>query len=109
MVTKLAYCSKCGEKLSEDAYFCSKCGAKTQKGIEANVPTPADELKEAFTRVGTEMEKAFLIVAKEAHNAFQKAKENVQQAQQPVQCSSCQASIPPNSVYCPKCGAKKTE
>ncbi|MCW4024152.1 MAG: zinc ribbon domain-containing protein [Candidatus Bathyarchaeota archaeon] len=105
----MAYCTKCGEKLPDDAYFCAKCGVKTQKGVEANVPTPADELREAFTRVGVEMEKAFLVVAKEAHNAFQKAKENVQKSQQPIQCVSCQASIPPNSVYCSKCGAKQGE
>jgi Zn finger protein HypA/HybF involved in hydrogenase expression len=107
-VKKLVYCTKCGEKLAEDAYFCPKCGTKTQKGIDANVPTPADELREAFSRVGVEMEKAFLVVAKEAHNAFQKAKENIQQAQQPTQCVSCQTSIAVNSVYCSKCGAKQT-
>jgi RNA polymerase subunit RPABC4/transcription elongation factor Spt4 len=106
----MAYCTKCGEKIPDDAYFCPKCGTKTQKGVEANVAAPADELREAFTRVGIEMEKAFLVVAKEAHNAFQKAKENTQKpAQQQVSCKSCQTIMPSNAVYCPKCGATQTE
>jgi Zn finger protein HypA/HybF involved in hydrogenase expression len=105
----MAYCTKCGEKISEEAYFCPKCGTKTQKGIEANVSNSADEMREAFQKLGAEMEKAFLLVAKEAHTAFQKAKDNVQKstAPQQVTCSNCQAQIPSSAVYCPKCGTKQ--
>jgi predicted RNA-binding Zn-ribbon protein involved in translation (DUF1610 family) len=106
----MAYCTKCGEKISEEAYFCPKCGAKTQKGIEANVSNSADEMREAFQRVGAEMEKAFLLVAKEAHTAFQKARDNAQKTStQPVTCSSCKATMPSGAVYCPKCGTKQAE
>jgi ribosomal protein L40E len=106
----MAYCTKCGEKISDEAYFCPKCGTKTQKGIEANVSNSADEMREAFQRLGAEMEKAFLLVAKETHTAFKKAKDNVQKSTstQPLTCSSCQATIPSNAVYCPKCGTKQT-
>jgi ribosomal protein L40E len=104
----MAYCTKCGEKLSEEAYFCFKCGAKTQKGIEANVSSSADEMREAFQRLGAEMEKAFLLVAKEAHTAFQKARDNAQKTStQQATCSNCQANMPSNAVYCPKCGTKQ--
>jgi ribosomal protein L40E len=104
----LAYCIKCGEKLPEEAYFCPKCGSKTQKGIEANVSNSTEELKETFQRLGLEMEKAFLLVAKEAHTAFQKAKENMQGTQPTTTtCQSCQAQIPSNAVYCAKCGTKQ--
>ena len=105
----MAYCTKCGEKISEDAYFCPKCGTKTQKGIEANVSNSADEMREAFQKLGIEMEKAFLLVAKEAHTAFQKAKDNVQKSTEPQQitCRNCQATMPSGAVYCPKCGTKQ--
>jgi ribosomal protein L40E len=102
------YCSNCGEKLPEDALFCPKCGTKTVKGAEANVSTPKDELKEAFAKMGQELDKAFTIAAKEIHAAFQTANENIQKSikKEKIVCSSCGEKNPSDAVYCFKCGNK---
>jgi ribosomal protein L40E len=104
----MAYCSNCGEKLPKDAYFCPKCGTKTTLGAEANAPTPADEVRQAFAKMSTELEKAFGVAAKEIQEAFQTARENIQKSiqREPVVCGNCGTSNPGGSVYCFKCGQK---
>lgn len=77
------------------AYFGPKCGNKTVKGKAANASYPPDELRDAFYKVGIELEQAFNIAAHETHAAFQRAKENIQQ--KPAQ---------QETVVCPNCGTK---
>ncbi len=104
----MAYCSNCGEKLSEDALFCPKCGAKIIKGMEAGAPTVSDELKEAFTKMSQELEKAFSVAANEINAAFQTASENIKKSLQkePVVCPNCGEKNPSDAVFCYNCGVK---
>lgn len=104
----MTYCINCGQKIPDDAFFCPKCGAKTQKGIEANVAPSAEELREAFKRVGVEFERAFLLVAKEMHTAVQKATENTQSKPKTVECQNCKAKMLSNAIYCQNCGTKQS-
>jgi uncharacterized membrane protein YvbJ len=103
-----SFCSKCGEKLSEDAYFCPKCGVKTRKGVEAGVSTPSEDLREAFAKVGEEMEKAFATAAKEIQKAFKTARENVTEsvAKEKIVCPHCGGKNRANSKFCYHCGKK---
>jgi len=104
----MAYCSNCGEKISEDALFCPKCGTKTVKGVESNVTGPSDELKAAFAKMSRELEKAFSIAAKEINVAFQTASENIQKSlhKEQVVCSSCGEKNPNDAVFCYDCGKR---
>lgn len=76
----MGFCSKCGNKLAEDANFCPSCGARTRKGVEAGARVSEGELRETFNKIGQEMEKAFSTAAKEMHRAFKTARENIQRA-----------------------------
>jgi uncharacterized membrane protein YvbJ len=104
----MAYCSNCGEKLPKDAYFCPKCSTKVVKGVEANVPSPSDELREAFAKMSQELEKAFTVAAKEIQVAFQTARENIQQSlyKEPLACPNCGEKNPSGAAFCFKCGKK---
>jgi uncharacterized membrane protein YvbJ len=101
-VIKMVYCSHCGAQVADDAYFCPKCGTKTAIGKTAKVNYPSDELQDAFYRVGTELERAFTMAAKETHAALKKASDNIQQK---TSAQSSQAA-PKGAVGCPHCGAK---
>jgi ribosomal protein L40E len=93
----MVYCSNCGAKLSEEAYFCPKCGVKTQIGVQAKAAYPSEELREAFTRAGLELEKAFTIAARETHAALKKATQNIQQKPTPQEskvCTVCETKNP---------------
>jgi uncharacterized OB-fold protein len=97
----MVYCSNCGAAVADDANFCPKCGTKTPAGKAAKVAYPSDELRDVFYQVGTELEKAFNLAAKETHAALKKASENFQQkTAQPSQAANG-ATVP-----CPNCGAK---
>lgn len=105
----MAYCTNCGEKIEEEAYFCPKCGTKTARGKSANAVYPMSELREALNSVTTDLEKALNMAMRETHSAIQKAKENLQS--KPAQsnaviCSKCSASSPSGSVFCNACGSK---
>lgn len=104
----MGYCSNCGERLSEDAFFCQKCGTKTAKGIEANVSGPSDELKVAFANMSRELEKAFSAAAKEINVAFQTASESIQKSlhKEQVVCSNCGEKNPNSAVFCYNCGRR---
>ena len=104
----MAYCSNCGEKLPKDAYFCPKCGTKAVKGADANVPTPSDELREAFAKMSQELEKAFGVAAHEMEVAFQTARKNIQKSiqKESVVCSNCGEKNPSGATFCFKCGKK---
>jgi uncharacterized membrane protein YvbJ len=100
----MVYCSNCGAAVADDANFCPKCGTKTPAGKAAKVAYPSDELKDIFYQVGTELEKAFTLAARETHAALKKASDSFQQQQQ----SNAQPSQAAGeaTVACPNCGAK---
>lgn len=105
-MTTMTFCSGCGEKLPEDAYFCPKCGVRTTKGAEAGVHSPAEDLREAFSKMGQEMEKAFTIAVEEMRKAFKTARDNVRQSNrgQSIVCTSCGEKNPGHASFCTKCG-----
>jgi ribosomal protein L40E len=107
-VMSMVFCSKCGEKLSDDANFCIKCGVRTGHGAEANVPFPAEEWRDALVKVGQEIEGAFSTAAKEVQKAFKTVKENVTESssRRLVVCESCGQQTAAESIYCTKCGKK---
>jgi len=107
----MVYCSNCGEKIPDDAYFCPKCGIKTPKGKASNMAYPSDELRDAFYKVGIELERAFTIAAHETHQAIKKASENMQQKtptnpKETIVCSRCGTKNVSGAVFCHNCGAK---
>jgi uncharacterized membrane protein YvbJ len=104
----MEFCSRCGQKLPENAYFCPKCGVRTRKGIEARVHAPTEDLREAFSKAGQEMEKAFKIAAKEIQEAFNTARESIREssAAESVICTHCGETNRDDSSFCHKCGKK---
>ena len=111
----MVYCSNCGEKIDDNAYFCPKCGTKTPAGKASKASYPADELRDAFYKVGIELRTRiqYWQHMKRMH-AFKKASENMQQktssnsanTQGSVVCPSCGANNVSGSVFCRSCGAK---
>lgn len=77
----MVFCSNCGEKLPEDANFCTKCGFRTKLGVEAGVLPPTEDWREAFSKMGVEMEKAFQTAAKEIQKSPQNRKRRRQRIQ----------------------------
>ena len=104
----MVFCSKCGEKLPEDAYFCSRCGVRTKKGLEAGIRVPIDDLRDAFSDVGQEMEKAFAKAAKEIQRAFRTARENIRQpaVNEQIICAHCKQANLSDASFCSGCGRK---
>ncbi len=104
----MSYCTKCGEKIADDANFCAKCGTKTLKGKAAKVVYPADQLTDAFYSVGVELERAFTLAAKETHAAIKKAREDLggNPSQPTVTCPKCNSKNPTGAVFCNNCGAR---
>jgi len=104
----MVFCTKCGNKLSEDAYFCSRCGAKTQAGVQAGVASSSEEMREAFGKMGEEMEKAFRTAAKEMERAFKTARDNVKKSTSMPQkeCPHCGEDNTGDAEHCTKCGKR---
>ena len=104
----MVFCSKCGEKLSDDANFCIKCGIRTMHGAKANVPFPAEEWRDALVKVGQEIEGAFSTAAQEVQKAFKTVKENMTESsgKKSVVCKSCGQKTATENTYCTKCGRK---
>ena len=103
----MGFCSNCGEELPEDAYFCPKCGVRTRKGVEAGVSTPLEELNYALSKMGEEMEKAFVTAAKEIQRAVRTVRESVRSGfKQTVVCSQCGERNVDGAVFCSNCGKK---
>ncbi len=104
----MVFCSHCGEKLHDDANFCTKCGFRTKHGIEAGVFVPTEDLREAFSKMGVELQKAFQTAAIEIQKAVKNVREDVTDSKkgQSVACKSCGEKSPAGAVYCTKCGQK---
>ncbi len=107
-MTPVVYCSNCGGKLPENAYFCPRCGVRTEKGAEAGISTPWEDLREALSKMGEEIEKAFAVAGKEMEKAFKTAREKVTEAtsREPITCPHCGEKNPFNAKFCQKCGKK---
>ena len=111
VVKIMVYCSNCGALIADDSYFCPKCGTKTLKGKSANVAYPSDEFRDAFYKVGVELERAFNIAARETHQAILKARENLQQKPsqpQKIACPNCGTKNLNGSIFCVNCGTRLT-
>jgi hypothetical protein len=82
-------------------------------GTDANVYTVSDEFRESVAKMSAELEKAFNIAAKEIHQAFQTARNNIQQSttpgKEPITCLNCGEKNQPHATYCSKCGKKREE
>ena len=104
----MIFCSNCGEKLPEDSNFCTKCGFKTRRGVEAGVSAPTEDWREAFSKMGVEMEKAFQTAAKEIQKALKNVREDARESRggQLVVCKSCGEKNPSSASFCTKCGEK---
>lgn len=98
----MVYCSNCGAPVADEANFCPKCGTKTQKGTTSNVKYPSGELEDAFYRVGTELERAFKIAARETEAALKRARENKKE-------ESDETKFNPTTVVCPHCGVQNVQ
>ncbi len=104
----MVYCSNCGEKLPENAYFCPRCSFRTAKGVEAGISTPLEDLRDAFSKMGGEIEKAFSVAGKEMEKAFKTARDKIKEAasREPISCPHCKENNPSNAKFCSKCGKK---
>jgi rRNA maturation endonuclease Nob1 len=101
------FCSNCGKEISDNDYFCSYCGARTRIGAEKGVSYTSDDVREAFQKMGQEMEKAFQTAAKEIQKAFKTARQNIKtQGEENITCSNCNTASPNSAVFCYKCGKK---
>jgi len=107
----MVFCSNCGEEIPENAYFCLRCGVRTKKGIEAGVSTPWEDLREAFSKMGAEIEKAFSVAGKEMEKAFKTARDKIKDvtSKEPIACPKCKEKNPAGSKFCYKCGKKLSQ
>jgi ribosomal protein L40E len=100
------FCSKCGAKLPEGAYFCPKCGVRTRKGVEAGVSVSWAEVKEEFSKIGEEIEQAFMTAGKEIEKAFKSARKSIRESirDKAVGCSHCGEKNSSDAKFCYNCG-----
>jgi adenine-specific DNA methylase len=103
----MGFCTKCGKEISEESFFCLNCGVRTVKGKEADVAPPVEDWREAFSRVGHELEKA----AKEMEKAFEEARQKIRESvgTRMVVCPHCGGTNPFDSSFCYKCGRNLTK
>jgi uncharacterized membrane protein YvbJ len=104
----MGFCTRCGEKLPDNALFCPRCGLQTAKGETAQTPVSTEDWREAFTQMGATIQKAFDTAQKETEKAFKTARENMREfvARRTLACTNCGAKNLDDSVYCGKCGKK---
>jgi hypothetical protein len=77
--------------------------------VRASVPT--EELRDAFSKMGVEMEKAFSVAAREVREAFGTAAENIRGStgKQTMVCPKCGQKASGGAIYCYNCGEKIAE
>ena len=100
------FCYKCGTELPEDAHFCPKCGVRTRKGAEAEVTTSWTEVKDEFSKIGEEIEKALTMAGKEIEKAFKTARESIKESidETTTVCPHCAEKNPSEAKFCYNCG-----
>ena len=89
--------------------FALNAALKPMKGKAANAAYPSDELRDAFYKVGIELERAFTIAAHETHSAIQRAEKNMQQKsaqREGIVCPNCKTKNPYGSIFCHSCGTR---
>ena len=100
----MMFCSNCGKKVLDNAFFCSECGVKTSKGVKDRISYPSsnleNELKQAFTKVGKTLEEAFKV----AQENIRKSRINVTSPKKGIKCPSCSSTNPEDSKFCYDCG-----
>ena len=104
----MTYCSNCGEKLPENAYFCLRCGLRTRKGAEAGISTQWEDLSATFSKMGAELEKAFTLLGKEMEKAFKSTRDRIKEAtsKEIINCPNCKERNQFNAKFCFSCGKK---
>lgn len=104
----MVFCTHCGQELPDDSNFCTKCGYRTKRAVEAGVSAPVEDWREAFSKMGVEMEKAFQIAAKEIQKALKTVREEAKEpkAKNTVTCKECGEKNLTDAVFCTKCGQK---
>lgn len=77
-------------------------------GAKAGIPAPIDNIREAFSTAGQEIEKAFRTAAAEIQKAFGTSTKSTKgsESQQPIICPSCGRKIEADANYCNDCGKK---
>ena len=100
----MMFCSYCGKKVSDNAFFCSECGVKTSKGVKDRIPYPRSnwekELEQAFTKAGKNLEEAFEV----AQENIRKSWINMTSQKKGIKCPSCSSNNPEDSKFCYNCG-----
>jgi predicted amidophosphoribosyltransferase len=105
----MTFCSRCGKQLVDDAHFCHNCGARTEIGIRKGVNyPPVEDLRDAFSKAGNEMDKAFTSAAQAVRDAFTNTGRTVKEAcyGQTSVCPNCGDKNTPGASFCSKCGTK---
>ena len=104
----MAFCSRCGKELPEEANFCLKCGVKTVKGDTTGAQDPWEDLKVGLSRIGEEIDKAFTVAGREMEKAFKMARDEIREATSPetITCSHCGRRNIADSHFCYNCGRK---
>ena len=104
----MAFCSKCGKKLPEEANFCLKCGVKIVKGYTTGAQDPWEDLKVGFSRIGEEIDKAFTVAGREMEKAFKLVRDEIREAtsHETIICSHCGRRNIADSHFCYNCGGK---
>ena len=105
----MMYCSRCGRQLEDDVRFCPSCGTRTPVAVSAGVNyPPIEDLREAFSRAGDEMEKAFSMAAQEINDAFKSTTRTIRDSVggEPLICPQCGTKNSSGASYCSRCGKK---
>ncbi len=104
----MGFCSKCGEKLPDDAVFCPRCGLKIAITEPAETSTLTEEWRQTLARLGETMDKALATATKEMEKAYRSTREAMRETftKKMVTCANCNEKNSEGSTYCNKCGKR---